>query len=280
MKQYNWRVDSFISRLSLLVLLSVIVLRVPCSDASEESIVFRVCLESQNNMPFIDGSTINGNVQFGSHGALPDLLMLAANEVKLELEFISLPWKRCIQELKQGKSDALFAAIWSQGRESWGVFPKVGSDIDNDLALWFGDYSVYSRIHSDLKWNGTDFSGVENGIGAPFGYIAYQKLERLKVLPARNIGANEAFPLLAKGRLDGYVIENTIGDRYIQEHDLGGDIVKLTPVFMEVHWFIPVSHQWYKDQKALTHRFWKVLAKIRKNEGNNLLIPYLENKPD
>lgn len=263
------------SYLLLFVLFSTAILLAPYIEASQEPASFRICIESQNNMPFVNGSDLDNSIEFGLHGALPDLLILTAKELDLQLDFVSLPWKRCIQELKQGRSDALFAAIWSEEREVWGVFPKKGETIDSKLALWFADYSVYSRIHSDLKWDGIEFSGLDNGVGAPFGYIAYQKLERLKALPTRNIGANEAFPLVAKGRLDGYVIERTIGDRYLQEHKLGGEVVRLTPSFMQVHWYVPVSHLWYKRNRELTQEFWNTLASIRESRGDKLLAPYL-----
>ncbi len=244
------------------------------SYQASQALTFRLCIESQNNMPFINGDTVTQNLALGERGVLVDLLLLTARELGINLSITSLPWKRCIQEVKQGRLDGLFATIWSKEREEWAVFPKSATQLDISKALWLVNYPVYSRIHSDLRWNGQSFTGVQNGIGAPFGYIAYHKLDNLGVLPKRNLNAKEALPLVAKGRLDGYVIEKAIGDRYIEDLGLQGQLVELSPSFMQVFWFLPVSHQWYRRHQALTHSFWLNMASIRKREGKRLLENY------
>jgi len=241
---------------------------------------FRICFEMQDNMPFIQGVPEDGMVLLGEHGVLPDLLILAAEQRGIELNFSFMPWKRCIQQLGQGKVDGIIAAIWSSDRDSWGVFPKVGEAVDNEMAIWFVDYLIYTKSGSELNWDGSVFSGVRHGIAAPLGYIAYQKLRELGVLHNQNLSLTDGFALLALERLDGYVVEETIGRRVVMDLQLSDKLVSIAPPFMRVHWFMPVSHQWYKAHPEFSLQFWLTLSEIRKTQGEALLQHYLEQYSD
>ncbi|RTR39167.1 hypothetical protein EKG38_09595 [Shewanella canadensis] len=241
---------------------------------------FRVCFEMQDNMPFIQGVPEDGVVVLGEHGVLADLLILAAEQHSIELSFSFMPWKRCIQQLGQGKVDGIIAAIWSSERDSWGVFPKMGEAVDNERAIWFVDYLIYIKSGSGLNWDGSNFSGVHYGIAAPLGYIAHQKLSELGVLHNQNLSLTDGFALLALERLDGYVVEESIGRRVINDLQLTDKLVSLATPFMRVHWFIPVSHQWYKAYPEFSLEFWLTLKGIRETQGEALLQHYLELPPE
>lgn len=241
---------------------------------------FRVCFEMQDNMPFIQGVPEDGMVILGEHGVIADLLILASERRGIELNFSFMPWKRCIQQLGQGKVDGIVAAIWSSDRDSWGVFPKVGAEADNEKAIWFVDYLIYTQLGSRLNWNGSHFSGIRHGIAAPLGYIAHKKLNELGVLHNQNLSLTDGFALLALGRLDGYVVEERIGRRVINDLQLGDKLVPISPPFMRVHWFMPVSHQWYKAHSEFSLEFWLTLSEIRKTQGEALLQHYLEQSSD
>ncbi|WP_150104354.1 substrate-binding periplasmic protein [Shewanella sediminis] len=247
----------------------------PVASASPDR-PFRVCFEMQDNMPFIQGVPEDGVIVLGEHGVLADLLILAAEQHGIELSFSFMPWKRCIQRLGQGKVDGIIAAIWSSERDSWGVFPKMGEAVDNEMAIWFVDYLIYTKSGSGLNWDGSDFSGVRHGIAAPLGYIAYQKLSELGVLHEQNLSLTDGFALLALDRLDGYVVEESIGRRVIDDLQLTDKLVSLTTPFMRVHWFMPVSHQWYRAHSEFSLEFWLTLKGIRETQGEALLQHYLE----
>ncbi|WP_394147534.1 substrate-binding periplasmic protein [Shewanella atlantica] len=241
---------------------------------------FRVCFEMQNNMPFIHGVPEDGVVVLGEHGVLADLLILTAEELAIELNFSFMPWKRCIQQLSQGKVDGIIAAIWASERDSWGVFPKAGEAVDNEMAIWFVDYLIYTKSGSVLTWDGKSFSGVRHGIAAPLGYIAHQKLSAMGVLHEQSLSLTDGFALLALERLDGYVVEETIGRRVVMDLQLSDKLESLTRPFMRVHWFMPVSHQWYKAYPEFSLSFWSTLSEIRKTQGERLLQHYLEQYSD
>ncbi|WP_299787400.1 hypothetical protein [uncultured Shewanella sp.] len=234
----------------------------------------------QDNMPFIQGVPEEGVVVLGEHGVLADLLILTAEELAIELNFSFMPWKRCIQQLSQGKVDGIIAAIWASERDSWGVFPKAGEAVDNEMAIWFVDYLIYTKSGSALTWDGKSFSGVRHGIAAPLGYIAHQKLSAMGVLHEQSLSLTDGFALLALERLDGYVVEETIGRRVVMDLQLSDKLESLTRPFMRVHWFMPVSHQWYKAYPEFSLSFWSTLSEIRKTQGKRLLQHYLEQYSD
>ncbi len=237
---------------------------------------FRVCFEMQNNMPFMQGVPENGVVELGKHGVLTDLLTLAAEQHDIELDFYFMPWKRCIHQLRQGRVDGIIAAIWSVDRDSWGVFPLKEGSADNEMAIWFVDYLIFTKAGSELNWDGRSFVGVRHGIAAPLGYIAYKKLREQGVLHNQNLSLTDGFTLLALGRLDGYVVEETIGRRLMVDLQLTDSLVSIKTPFMREHWFMPVSHQWYKAHPEFSHQFWQTLSDIRNKQGKILLDHYLE----
>ncbi|QFU24557.1 transporter substrate-binding domain-containing protein [Shewanella eurypsychrophilus] len=239
--------------------------------------VMRICYEDKNNFPFVtkfDPLNHNPN-SIGQLGTLADLIIIAAEKINLSVNMVRQPWKRCIQSLKQGQVDAIFAAIWTAERESWGVFPKLNGAIDSDQRLWRAKYPIFTQKDSNLTWSNGHFSGLHLGVSAPLGYIAYDKLNKLGVLPSNNLSAEEGFTLLARGRIDGYVIEQYIGKNIIKKLRLSQQLSSLPEDFMQMDWFMPVSHQWYQQHPELTAKFWQEMSEVRKLQGEAIFNSYM-----
>ncbi|QDO82296.1 transporter substrate-binding domain-containing protein [Shewanella psychropiezotolerans] len=240
-----------------------------------EPATMRICYEDKTHFPFTTKESISDSNTLGLRGTLADLIMTSAHTSSLPIQLVRLPWKRCIQHLAQGKTDAIFAAIWTQERETWGVFPKLNGNINLDQRLWRGRYRVFTHKHSNLKWSNGQFSGLKLGVAAPLGYIAHEKLSKLGTLPANNLTPSEGFILLAKGRLDGYVIETYIGKNMIKQLNLTDELTALKEDFMHVNWYMPVSHQWYRQHPELTLKFWQTLAEVREEQGDAIFNSYI-----
>ncbi|EDQ00818.1 ABC-type amino acid transport/signal transduction system, periplasmic component/domain [Shewanella benthica KT99] len=241
-----------------------------------EQAIMRICYEDKNNFPFITKESISDSKTLGLHGTLTDLIIASAHTSNLSIQLVRLPWKRCIQHLAQGKIDAIFAAIWTQERETWGVFPKLNGSINLDQRLWRARYRVFIHKHSNLKWSNGQFSGLKLGVAAPLGYIAHDKLSKLGTLPANNLTPNEGFTLLVRGRLDGYVIEKYIGQNIINQLKLTDELTTLKEDFMHVNLYMPVSHQWYQQHSELTLKFWQTLAEVREEQGDTIFNSYID----
>ena len=239
------------------------------------------CYENQNYLPFIKHSpeqgVVEGKVVEGKNGALPDLVIKATQKLGIRAVFVRKPWKRCIVLLRAGEVDGIFAAIWQPDRDKWGVFPKAANHPDIRYRIWQVNYSIYSHRNSGLTWDGSTFSGVLNGISAPLGYVAEGKLRQLGVKSRSSYLPSEGLRLVAKNRLDAYVLESTIGDYLVSSEGLGTLVRSLPAPLFSADWYLPLSHQLVKKYPDISVRFWKALADARQTHGETLKKQYQLN---
>jgi polar amino acid transport system substrate-binding protein len=238
--------------------------------------VLRICYEIDDAFPFI-GPT----VEHGQPGKslLVELIQSAAEQAELRIEFQRQPWKRCILQLQQGTSDAIFAAIWQPDRDAWGQFP--GRDpqrkmpAERNYRLWQVDYPIIVRNGSALTWNGQQFSGITHGLSAPIGYVANARLGTLGVLAKGSYSAEIGLNMVAMQRLDGYVLERQIARTYISKLGLQAQLSLLPEPLLRADWHVPFSHQFYQKHPDLAQRFWQALAEQREAHRAELTERYL-----
>lgn len=231
------------------------------------------CYENQDYLPFIRQAE-DGLVIEGKNGVLTDLVIQTTKELGIEATFINKPWKRCIVLLQSGEVDGIFAAIWQPERDEWGLFPKSGSVPDERFKIWQVDYQIYSQSDTELLWNGERFQGVVTGISAPLGYVAEQKLIQLGAKSRASYLPADGLHLVAKRRLDGYVLESSIGNYLIRSEGLTSQVAPLSLPFFSANWYLPLSHNFAKKYPQAPELFWQALAKARHSHGETLKIQY------
>jgi polar amino acid transport system substrate-binding protein len=248
----------------------------PLSAMADPLPVLRICYELQDSMPFW---TLATDQNKSRPGLLLELIQPAAEQAGLRLEFQRQPWKRCILQLQQGQSDGIFAAIWQPERDTWGQFPGRDTQrnipVQRDYRLWQVDYPIIVRKGGTLDWDGEHFSGTRNGLSAPLGYVATQQLETLGVLAKPTYSAETALKLIAVDRLDGYVLERQIAANYIRTAGLQEQLGFLPKPLFAADWYLPLSHQFYRQHPELAQRFWQALAEQREARGAELSARYL-----
>ncbi len=260
-----------------LITLSLLMPATVLADAPQ---VLRICYETQDSLPFYAAVTEQSPAR---PGLLLELIQSAAKQANLALELQRQPWKRCILQLQQGQSDGIFAAIWQPERDSWGQFPgrdrQSNAPVQRHYRLWQVDYPIMARRGGTLGWDGKQFSGTRNGLSAPLGYVANQQLDALGVLAKPTYSAEIALKLVALGRLDGYVLERQIARNYIRTLGLQTQLVFLPKPLLSADWYLPLSHQFYRQHPEVAQRFWQALAEQREARGAELSSRYLST-PD
>lgn len=258
-----------------LVALSISMLLLTVVQAQPKGLT--LCYEDQDYTPYLRPLKFPPpNDEVGFRGVLPDMAMLAAQELEMQINFLVLPWKRCIEYVRQGKADGMFAAVWKSEREAWGRYPKDNDVIDKTKRLWSVDYYVYTYPESGLEWDGTSFSGVRSGIDAPLGYVTYDKLNTLGVLSEHNNLPDKGFQLLSLKRLDGYVLEKLTADNLINRQKLTDQVSVLPSAFHSDELYLPFSYQWFDANPMQAGLFWDALARIRENNVEQLIDYYRE----
>lgn len=231
------------------------------------------CYENQDYLPFVRHIP-DGSVSKGQNGVLPDLIIATAEQLGISIRFVSKPWKRCQVLLKAGEVDSIFAVIWQPEREAWGVFPKRSGQPDERYRLWRVDYKIYTRKDTELSWDGVRFSGVKMGLSAPLGYVAEKKLEQLGVNSKTNFLPAEGLKLVSKMRLDGYVLESSIGDYLVQSEGVRDEVAPLPHPFFYADWYLPFSHKLFNRYPQVVKRFWHELGNVRERHGESFKAHY------
>lgn len=244
-----------------------------CSLLHSPAWAITLCVEEADYLPYISGIG-----ELKGRGMVPDMIRAAAQNNQQTLDVITYPWKRCIDMLSKGQVDALAASIWLPEREAWGAYPKLPGQPqgmpDRSKRLWTAEYPVFVAQQSSLRYDGTQFSGVKTGLSAPSGYVAWQRLKDAGVLNPAVLPPKSGLKLVALNRLDGYVVERNIGQHLLHKMGLTAEVTTLPTPFIKDDWHLVFSHQFQAANPALTQRIWTSLAKIREEQGAELLRNY------
>ena len=234
---------------------------------------FTLCIEDIDYPPF----TLS-NQRGEAMGLLPEMVQLAAAENDAVITLLRYPWKRCIDKLRKGQVDALLAAIWSPERDAWGAFPKYPDQPlaapDRRLRLWREEYRVFVPRQGTLRYDGEHFTGLQTGIGAPPGYVVWQRLKDAGVLSDSVLQPKTGLRLVALNRLDGYVAEYSIGLHRLQALGFSEQVNLLPQIYHADDAYLVFSHQFRRTQPQLTQAIWQSLGKIRRQHGKRLLAKY------
>lgn len=223
---------------------------------------FSLCVEDADYPPLLLAKDRDGQA-----GLLPDMARAAGAEHGQAMTLQRHPWKRCIDMLRKGQVDALAAAFWSSERDSWGAYPKPAGQAtgapDSNLRLWREEYRVFVPLQGKLRYDGVNFSGLSSGIGAPPGYLVWQQLKDAGVLSDSVLPPKIGLRLVALNRLDGYVIERSIGQNLLRVLGIGEQVRLLPQTYYEDDSYLVFSYQFQQHNPQLTQAIWHSLPAIR-----------------
>ena len=155
-----------------------------------------LCFERQEVLPW---RTLDG------HGLDFELLDEAARRIGVTFDYRSMPWKRCLEQVKANELDGLFAASFSSERLAIGAYPG-GRQADTARRLHTDSYILVRRKGSAIDWDGKQFRHVDGRVGFQLGYSVGEFL-RSKQIPVDE-GSQQADELVQKlmaGRLVGKI---------------------------------------------------------------------------
>jgi len=209
----------------------------------------KICHEASNYPPYIYQEDNQ------SKGLLVDIIDEAAQNMKLHIEFDAKPWKRCQKDVQTGNSHALFAMIKTPKRAKDYAFPS-----DPSRHLWTAKYPIFTNKNTPFVFN--DYS-PSKGLGAPLGYVVWQKLKDRGWLSPFQYSPEEGLKMVAMGKLDGYVVERLIGLHLLYENQLTDSLSYSEDNLLDTIWYLPFNKSFYQSNKDLIENFWKALNEAR-----------------
>lgn len=146
---------------------------------------------------------VAGQQIYGEHTARVASWIL---QLMPQATFVHLPWQRCLSHARAGKVSGLLSIGYTAERAVWYQFPLRDGMPDPALALYEVPYDIYVHRDSPLQWDGERFDGLQYGLITIKGYLAEQKLRELNALSPLPLDIQQAVGLVAKGRIDGFVL--------------------------------------------------------------------------
>jgi polar amino acid transport system substrate-binding protein len=216
-----------------------------------------LCFERQEVLPWrtLDGGGLNF-----------ELLGEVARRLGIVFDYQSMPWKRCLAQVKAAQVDGAFAVSFSRERLALGAYPGVrGIEGQADPArrMHVDRYVLVRRKGGKVDWDGKRFANVDGRIGFQLGYSVGDFL-RAQNVPVDE-GSQQADELVQK-MLAGRLVAAALG---------GGDAVRLmrtayaqeievvpTPL-IEKPYYLMLSHAFVARHPDLAERIWKTIGEVR-----------------
>lgn len=219
----------------------------------------RWCYEDVSALPWTrpDGTGLN-----------LELLKTAEKSLHEHFVYVSRPWKRCIEEMRKGDIDGVFAAGESEERRGFGVFPSLpGGAIDASRALHEDRFHVFLRKGSSAAWDGKTLVPTPKGVLTQRGYmIAGDLRERgFDVKEATN-SASDALRQLAAGMFDIAVIQGPEAAQLLRSNAVLKEKVLQSPIPYAVRpMYLLVAKPVYAQDPKRIEAIWTIIGDARKS---------------
>jgi len=190
------------------------------------------------------------------------LLKIVGQRLDIQFDFQSIPWKRCLAQLKDNTVDGAFAVSYKPDRRELGEYPG-GAQPDAAKRMHTDTYVVLRRKGSKVAWDGQHFSNLDGAIGFQLGYSVGD------VLRAQNLEVDEGSQRadeLARKLIAGRLAAAAMGGSdaaNLMQGPLGAQLEQLPIPIIEKPYFLILSHALVAGRPQLATRIWNAIEQAR-----------------
>lgn len=230
---------------------AVLGLAVYAPAAAKDTIT--LCFERQEVLPW---RTLNGG------GLNFELLNQVATRLELSFDYQSMPWKRCLEQLKANQVGGAFAVSFNPGRLALGAYPG-GAQPDPARRMHIDRYMLMRKKGTAIDWDGRQLTHVNGAIGFQLGYSVGDFLRAMNVpVDEGSQRASELAQKLIAGRLAGAALGG--GDAVsLMNGPLASQLEVLPLPLVEKPYFLILSHALVAANPQLAERIWKAVEEAR-----------------
>ncbi len=251
---------------TLMVLFSII------SHSSE--ITLRLCYTDSGAFPYQvgDGREVND-----PPGIAIDIIQAAADSLELKTEYIRVPDKRVLVELKKGSVDGAFIQSFQEKRMTYVKYPRKDGKLDTNRRIAVLSYYLYTLAEHSLHWDGELLSGLSDGkIGVIRGYSIIDKFKKMNVPIIEVDRSEQLFRMLKMKRVSGVAIQNLIAANYLSNNtDFG---VKMVDIPLKTkNYYLMLSHEFVLKYPKISEKLWTKISEIRDEMTAEYAKKYMGN---
>jgi polar amino acid transport system substrate-binding protein len=215
--------------------------------------VVSLCFEAQDVRPW--RTEQGGGLNF-------ELLRMVGQRLDIRFDFQSIPWKRCLAQLKANAVDGAFAVSYKPDRRELGVYPG-GEPPDASKRMHTDSYVLLRRKGGKAEWDGKRFSNLDGAIGFQLGYSVGDMLRAQHVeVDEGSQRADELAHKLLAGRLAAAAMGGSDAAG-IMRGPLGGQLEQLPVPLIEKPYFLILSHAMVASRPELSQRIWRAVEEAR-----------------
>lgn len=218
-----------------------------------------LCFERQEVRPWrtLDGGGLNF-----------ELLAEVEKRIGVTFEYQSMPWKRCLEQLKANQVGGAFAVSFNRERMALGAYPGMTPGapeprVDASKRMHLDTYMLVRPRGSRLDWDGKTIRNLDGRIGFQLGYSVGEFLRAQGV--ATDDGSQRSDELMQKliaGRLAGAAMGG--GDAARLMRGPHGRRLEMLPLpLMEKPYFLVLSNALVTSQPQLATRLWNAIEEVR-----------------
>jgi polar amino acid transport system substrate-binding protein len=222
-------------------------------DAAAGQETVSLCFEQQDVLPW--RTEKGGGLNFA-------LLKMVAERLDLRFDYQTMPWKRCLAQLKANAVDGAFAVSYKPDRRELGEYPG-GEHVDVSKRMHVDRYVVIRKKGSKVEWDGKSFRNLDGAIGFQLGYSVGDVLraQHLEVDEGSQ-RADELAQKLIAGRVAAAAVggSDAIG---LMQGPLAPQLEQLPVPIIEKPYFLILSHAMVAARPQLAQRIWRAIEDSR-----------------
>src|SRR5471032_1793652 len=225
----------------------------PADGAAGRKETVTLCFEQQDVRPW--RTEQGGGLNFA-------LLKMVEQRLDLRFDYQSIPWKRCLAELKANAVDGAFAVSYKPDRRELGEYPG-GEQLDTGKRMHIDRYVVLRKKGSPVEWDGKAFRNLDGAVGFQLGYSVGD------VLRAQHVEVDEGSQRpdeLARKLIAGRVAAAAVGGSdaiSLMKGPLAPQLEQLPIPIIEKPYFLILSHALVASRPQLAERIWRALEEAR-----------------
>ncbi|ELQ2337605.1 transporter substrate-binding domain-containing protein [Vibrio vulnificus] len=244
----------------------------PFSPQASPVTTITLAYSDVESFPFQMG---NGNLVVEPPGVSVDVIEQAARLLNIKINYVRVPGKRVLSQIKANQVDGGFIFSYSQERAQYARYPMKDQQADHNLRIATLDYYFYKLKEQPFTWDGLQLSSIGDlPVGAHTGFSITKRLKESNVNILEIGSTKKLFEMLRKRRLNAIAIQGNIASSYINEHQLS-TVERVSPPISTKDYYLIFSHEFAEENPQLVQNIWEMIGFIRDDVIDTSIKKYL-----
>jgi len=181
--------------------------------------------------------------------------------------YVSMPWKRCQEEVRNGEIDGIIGAADNPQRRAYVAFPTLpNGSLDTSATIYEDQFNVYLRVGGSGAWDGKELTGVNRPVAVQSGYLAVAAslLERRIKINDSIKSAEDGLRFLSAGMVDIAVLQSIEADTLLkQDSRFTGRIVTAPAPYIILPLYLAINRATYQRDPKRFNAIWGAIRTVR-----------------